>query len=98
MPSVSRYPNGSDGISIMMSFGGENLTSRRIETLMAAGMPDGYKFLPDPDAVAAAVLKNSTWAVLALILEIELFTQEHYKQSIEPEDNLLTNSKSYPLF
>ena len=56
---------------------------RRIETMMADGMPEGYKFLPDPDAVAAAVLKNSTWAVLALILEIELFTQEHYKQSIE---------------
>jgi len=25
---------------------------------------------------------------LALILEIELFTQEHYKQRIEPEENL----------
>jgi hypothetical protein len=33
---------------------------RRIESLMADGMPDGYKFLPDPDTVAAAVLKNST--------------------------------------
>jgi hypothetical protein len=61
---------------------------RQIETMMADGMPEGYKFLPDPDTVAAAVLKNSTWAVLALILEIELFTQEHYKQSIEPEENL----------
>jgi hypothetical protein len=61
---------------------------RRIETMMADGMPEGYKFQPDPDTVAAAVLKNSTWAVLALILEIELFTQEHYKQSIEPEENL----------
>jgi hypothetical protein len=61
---------------------------RRIETMMAAGMPEGYKFLPDPDEVAAAVLKNSTWAVMALILEIELFTQEHYKQSIEPDENL----------
>ena len=27
---------------------------------------------------------KSTWAVLAVILEIELFTQEHYKASIEP--------------
>ena len=61
---------------------------RQIETMMADGMPEGYKFLPDPDTVAAAVLKNSTWAVLALILEIELFTQEHYKQSIEPDENL----------
>ena len=71
---------------------------RRIESLMADGMPDGYKFLPDPDTVAAAVLKNSTWAVLALILEIELFTQEHYKQSIEPEENLSDVYKDIFLF
>ena len=71
---------------------------RRIETMMAEGMPEGYKFLPDPDVVAAAVLKNSTWAVLALILEIELFTQEHNKQSIEPEDNLSELFKDIFLF
>jgi hypothetical protein len=71
---------------------------RRIESLMADGMPNGYKFLPDPDAVAAAVLKNSSWAVLALILEIELFTQEHYKQSIEPEENLSDLYKDIFLF
>jgi len=71
---------------------------RRIETMMADGMPEGYKFLPDPDEVAAAVLKNSTWAVLALILEIELFTQEHYKQSIEPENNLSDLFKDIFLF
>ena len=61
---------------------------RRIEKMMAKGMPEGYTFLPYPDTVAAAVLKNSSWAVLALILEIELFTQEHYKQSIAPDENL----------
>ena len=71
---------------------------RRVETMMADGMPEGYKFLPDPDMVAAAVLKNSTWAVLALILEIELFTQEHYKQSIEPEENLSELYKDIFLF
>ena len=71
---------------------------RRIESLMADGMPNGYKFLPDPDAIAAAVLKNSAWAVLALILEIELFTQEHYKQSIEPEENLSELYKDIFLF
>jgi DNA-binding Lrp family transcriptional regulator len=71
---------------------------RRIEKMMADGMPKGYKFLPDPDAVAAAVLQNSTWAVLALILEIELFTQEHYKQSIEPEENLSELYKDIFLF
>jgi hypothetical protein len=71
---------------------------RRIEPMIAAGMPPGYVFLPDPDAVAEAVLKNSTWAVMALILEIELFTQEHYKQSIAPDDNLSELFKDIFLF
>ena len=61
---------------------------RRIEKMMAAGMPSGYSFPWDPNQVAAAVLEKSTWAVMALIYEIELFTQEHYKQSIEPDDDL----------
>ena len=61
---------------------------RRIEPMLGVGMPEGYKFLFQPDAVAAAVLKKSTWAVLALILEIELFTQEHYRQSIEKDEKL----------
>jgi hypothetical protein len=61
---------------------------RRIEPMLALGMPLGYTFLHQPDAVAAAVLEKSTWAVLALILEIELFTQEHYRQSIDPDENL----------
>jgi len=71
---------------------------RRIEKMMAEGMPEGYRFLPNPDEVAAAVLKNSTWAVLALILEIELFTQEHYKKSIEPDSNLSELYKDLFLF
>lgn len=65
---------------------------------MAAGMPAGYCFLPDPDQVATAVLKNSTWAVLGLTLEIELFTQEHYKQAIAPDDNLSELYKDIFLF
>ena len=71
---------------------------RRIEKMMADGMAPGYQFLPDPDQVAAAVLEKSTWAVLALILEIELFTQEHYKQSIAPEENLSHLYKDVFLF
>jgi len=71
---------------------------RRIEKMMGHGMPEGYRFLPDPDEVAAAVLKNSTWAVLALILEIELFTQEHYKKSIEPDPDLSELYKDLFLF
>jgi len=61
---------------------------RRIEKMMAKGMAPGYSFPWDPNQVAATVLEKSTWAVLALIYEIELFTQEHYKQSIEPDENL----------
>jgi len=58
---------------------------RRIEKMMEGTMPPGYRFDADPDAVAEAVLGKSTWAVLALTLDIELFTQLHYRQSIEPD-------------
>jgi hypothetical protein len=34
------------------------------------------------------VLGKSTWAVLALTLDIELFTQAHYRQSIDPDAEL----------
>jgi hypothetical protein len=61
---------------------------RRIEDLIAESLPAGYRFDVDPDAVARAVLGKSTWAVLALTLDIELFTQLHYRQSIEPDGQL----------
>ena len=56
---------------------------RRLETMMAPGMPAGYRFLPQPNDVAQAVLAASTWAVLALVCDIELFSQAHYRSSIE---------------
>ena len=43
---------------------------RRIEAMIAAGMPAGYQFEPKPNDVAGAVLGASTWAVLALICHI----------------------------
>jgi len=58
---------------------------RRIEKMIAAKMPPGYKFLPQPNDVASVVLSKSTWAVLGLTLLIELFTQTHYLKSIEPD-------------
>lgn len=61
---------------------------RRIDRMVAEGMAPGYRFLPDPDEVAAAVLGKSTWAVLALTCHIELFTQAHYRHSIAPDDEL----------
>jgi hypothetical protein len=51
-------------------------------------MPEGYTFFPKPNDVAGAVLSKSTWAVLALTLHIELFTQQHYRMSIEPDEGL----------
>ena len=71
---------------------------RRIEPMLAVGMPPGYIFPHQPDVVAAAVLEKSTWTVLALILEIEHFTQEHYRQSIEPDENLSPLYKDIFLF
>ena len=61
---------------------------RRIELLAAEQMPDGYRFLPQPNDVADFVLGKSTWAVLALTCHIEIFTQVHYRQSIEPDEQL----------
>jgi hypothetical protein len=61
---------------------------RRIERMCAAGMPDGYKFLPDANAVASVVLGKSTWSVLALICHIEIFVLTHYRQAIQADDEL----------
>ena len=51
-----------------------------------------------PNAVAQAVLARSDWAVLALTLDIELFTQAHYRASIEPDANLSELWKDVFLF
>src|SRR4051794_17652517 len=59
---------------------------RRLEVLAASGMPDGYRFVPEANAVASVVLGKSTWAVLALICHIELFVLAHYRQSIAPDE------------
>jgi hypothetical protein len=61
---------------------------RRIEVLAAETMPPGYRVAADPNAVAQFVLGKSTWAVLALTCHIEIFTQVHYKKSIEPDGAL----------
>ena len=71
---------------------------RRIDTMVGDVLPDGYRFDIDPNAVAHAVLGKSTWAVLALTLDIELFTQLHYRQSIEPDTQLSHLFKDVFLF
>jgi len=58
---------------------------RRLEGMMADSMASGYQFVPEPNQVARAILGKRTWAVLALTCHIELFTLDHYRQSIDAD-------------
>jgi hypothetical protein len=71
---------------------------RRIDRLIADGMPPGYSFVPPPNDLASVVLGKSTWAVLALTCHIELFTQAHYTHSIEPNDHASARYKDVFLY
>ena len=79
-------------LEALVRFGDEELKHqalfRRVEAMVGEVLPDGYRFDIDPDAVARAVLGKCTWAVLVLTLDIELFTQAHYRQSIDPDAEL----------
>ena len=76
-------------LEALVRFGSEEIKHqemfRRIERMCAEGMPKGYTFLPEPNAVASAVLSKSTWAVLALTCHIELFVLAHYRESIDKD-------------
>lgn len=61
---------------------------RRMEAMIAAQQPAGYRQVADPNDVARAVLAASTWSVLALTCHIELFVQSHYVESIGPGEAL----------
>ncbi len=71
---------------------------RRVEVLVAEGMPPGYRFDIAANDVAAFVLGKSTWAVLALTCHIELFSQAHYRASIASGDELSKLFKDIFLF
>jgi len=71
---------------------------RRIEAMIAEGMPAGYRFAPEPNAVAQLVLAKSTWSVLALTCHIELFVLAHYRESIDPDGELSELFKDVFLF
>jgi hypothetical protein len=61
---------------------------RRMEEMIGAQMPAGYRQVADPNDVARAVLAASSWSVLALTCHIELFVQSHYDESIAPREEL----------
>jgi hypothetical protein len=90
--SQDHWLGSQNALEALVGFSQEELKHqtmfRRIEQMIAAGMPDGYAFVPRPDDVASAVLTKSTWAVLALTCHIELFTQVHYTESIHSDATL----------
>ena len=71
---------------------------RRIELLVGADMPAGYRFDVSANDVAAFVLGKCTWAVLALTCHIELFSQAHYRASIDAAPDLSPLFKDVFLF
>ena len=74
-----------NALEALVRFGDEEIKHqelfRRIERMCAEGMPQGYTFVAEPNAVASAVLAKSTWAVLALTCHIELFVHNEMRQS-----------------
>jgi hypothetical protein len=71
---------------------------RLVDAMVGDVLPAGYRFDVDHNVVARAVLGKSTWAVLALTLDIELFTQLHYRQSIDADPQLSELFKDVFLF
>jgi hypothetical protein len=90
--SREHWLGDQNALEALVRFGDEEIKHqelfRRIERMCAEGMPAGYTFVPDPNAVASAVLAKSTWAVLALTCQIELFVLAHYRESIETDANV----------
>jgi len=91
-----------DALEALVRFSDEELKHqalfRRVDDMMGETLPVGYRFDVDSDQVARAVLDRSTWAVLVLTLHIELFVQNHYIQSIEPDGELSALFKDIFLF
>jgi hypothetical protein len=81
-----------EAVEALVRFSDEELKHqalfRRIDAMFGEILPNGYRFDADPNVVARAVLAKSNWAVLTLTLHIELFTQLHYRRSIDPDSEL----------
>jgi hypothetical protein len=90
--SREHWLGDQNALEALVRFGDEEIKHqelfRRVERMCAQGMPPGYIFAPEPNAVASAVLSKSTWAVLALICHIELFVLAHYRESIATQTEI----------
>ena len=91
--SRDHWLGDQNALEALVRFGDEEIKHqelfRRIERMCAEGMPEGYTFVPEPNAVASAVLSKSTWAVLALTCHIELFVLAHYHAEHRAADRSL---------
>lgn len=100
--SRDHWLGDQSALEAMIRFGDEEMRHqelfRRIDLLAAQCMPAGYQFVPDANAVARNVLSAGSWAVIALTLLIELFTQLHYRDSIDPDADLSPLFKDVFLF
>jgi hypothetical protein len=61
---------------------------RRVDAMMAACMPLGYCFVPDPAVVAGMIQRRSAWSVLALNCLVDLLVKAHYGLSMDPDPAL----------
>ncbi len=90
--TTDHWLGDQDALEALVRFSNEEIKHqelfRRVEALCAEVLPTGYRFLPDPNEVAKAVLSKSTWSVLALTCFIEIFVLSHYQQSIDGEGSL----------
>jgi hypothetical protein len=90
--SREHWLGDQNALEALVRFGDEEIKHqelfRRVERMCADGMPPGYTFVPEPNAVASAVLSKTNWAVLALTCHIELFVLAHYRESIDPRADL----------
>jgi hypothetical protein len=73
-------------------------TYLHLESVMGAGMPAGYRFLPEHAAVAGVVRCRSAWSVLALAAIGTLGARAHYRQSIAHDSALDALWKDVILF
>ena len=70
----------------------------RIDLMMTGAMPQGYRYAARANEFAWIVLGRSRWSVLALTHMMELVTQAHYCESIEPDPTLSALYKDVFLF
>jgi hypothetical protein len=89
-------------LEALVRFGDEELKHqllfRRVKALIGEVMPPDYSFSWDPNEVALGVLARSSWAVLALTLHIELFSQHHYRDSIRNDAEMSKLGKDIFMF